>query len=374
MIILSLRGKIFTVAKDRLVKVIGTYFYGMLSSGVWQPNSDGVYVIDRPSEGFDRILDCLSTGQLDCKGLTDYEIDCVYENLDYFLIPSTRLWDYSKVSQIENARLSADIQLQDGRLCGIGIESNSVCIYNMDTSIVEKTVKGPAFIGVIQLEDGRICYSSSDSRIIVRSVESAECKLTINVYTCVFCVIQLLDGRLCSGSYDNTIKIWSKDSGICELTVNAGNCVRSIVQLRDGRICTGDNYGNIKIWSIITTGVCDMTLSGHTSTIWAMVVIDGLRVCSCSNDSTIKIWNANSGVCERTLEGHTDSVMDMVLLFDGRLCSVSYDRGVKIWNVETGVCDLSITIAYMSLLRVIQLHDGRLVVTDKERVMYIVGG
>jgi hypothetical protein len=57
MIVLSLRGKIFTVAKDSLIKVIGTYFYGMLSSGVWQPNSDGVYVIDRPSEGFDRILD-----------------------------------------------------------------------------------------------------------------------------------------------------------------------------------------------------------------------------------------------------------------------------------------------------------------------------
>jgi BTB/POZ domain len=70
-VILSLRGKIFTVTKDSLIKVIGTYFYGMLSSGVWQPNSDGVYVIDRPSEGFDRILDCLSTGKLDCKGLTD---------------------------------------------------------------------------------------------------------------------------------------------------------------------------------------------------------------------------------------------------------------------------------------------------------------
>jgi BTB/POZ domain len=82
MIKLELRGKIFTVAKERLIKVVGTYFYGMLSSGVWQPNSDGVYIIDRPSEGFDRILECLSTGKLDCKGLSDYEMDCVYENLD----------------------------------------------------------------------------------------------------------------------------------------------------------------------------------------------------------------------------------------------------------------------------------------------------
>jgi BTB/POZ domain len=83
MIVLSLRGKIFTVTKDSLIKVTGTYFYGMLSSGVWQPNCDGVYTIDRPSEGFDRILDCMETGRLECKGLTDYEIDCVYGNLDY---------------------------------------------------------------------------------------------------------------------------------------------------------------------------------------------------------------------------------------------------------------------------------------------------
>jgi BTB/POZ domain len=108
-VILSLRGKIFTVTKDSLIKVIGTYFYGMLSSGVWQPNSDGVYVIDRPSERFDRILDCLSTGKLDCEGLTDYEIDCVYDNLDYFLIPFTRLWDYSKVSKIEGLDLAVSV-------------------------------------------------------------------------------------------------------------------------------------------------------------------------------------------------------------------------------------------------------------------------
>jgi hypothetical protein len=87
-------------------------------SGVWQPNSDGVYVIDRPSEGFDRILECLSSGKRNCKGLTDYGIDCVLENLDYFLIPFIRVWDYSTVSQTDNLNLSIYLVLQDGRLCG----------------------------------------------------------------------------------------------------------------------------------------------------------------------------------------------------------------------------------------------------------------
>jgi WD40 repeat protein len=117
-----------------------------------------------------------------------------------------------------------------------------------------------------------------------------------------------------------------------------------------------------------------MTLRGHTDTVYAIVVIDELRVCSCSSDTTIKVWNVGSGVCVRSLEGHADGVYDMVLLQDGRLCSVSADSSVKIWNVETGVCDLSITIVTDgSLAEVIQLHDGKLVVSDTSRIVYIIG-
>jgi hypothetical protein len=37
MIQLELRGKIFIVDRNVLMNVSGTYFYGMLSSGAWQP-------------------------------------------------------------------------------------------------------------------------------------------------------------------------------------------------------------------------------------------------------------------------------------------------------------------------------------------------
>jgi WD40 repeat protein len=375
MIVLSLRGKIFTAAKDSLIKVIGTYFYGMLSSGVWQPNSDGVYVIDRPSEGFDRILECLSTGKLDCRGLTDYEIECVYANLDYFLIPFTREWDYSRVSQIETLDLIVYLQLQDGRLCGCRSEK-SISVYNMDTNIIEKSMHGHSdtIRGIIQLEDGRLCSCSSDMSIKLWDIESGLSNLTINGHTSwVSCVIQLLDGRLCSGSYDMKIKIWNKDSGACDLTIcNNGYPIR-IVQLRDGRICSGGYYGYIKIWNI-ATGVCELTLKGHTNAIWAIVVIDELRICSCSDDETIKVWNVSTGACERTLERHTDYLYDMVLLLDGRLCSASGDGSVKIWNVDTGVCALAVQTS-ISLSKVIRLDDGRLLVSDHSSCLaYIVGG
>jgi WD40 repeat protein len=378
-VILSLRGKIFTVAKDSLIKVIGTYFYGMLSSGVWQPNSDGVYVIDRPSEGFDRILDCLSAGKLECKGLTDYEIDCVYDNLDYFLIPFTRLWDYSKVSKVKAAHLVVHLVLHDGRLCGI-TNYCSICIYNMDTNTVETTLEGHTkYINrIIQLEDGRLCSCSDDKTIKLWNIDSGQCELTIVGHTSgVSCVIQLLDGRLCSGSGDRTIKLRNKDTGACELTIDTGIYPHCVAQLRDGRICSGDNYnGRIKLWNI-ATGVREMTLYGHTSTIYAIVVIDELRACSCSADAKIKVWNVSTGLCELTLYGHTHYVSDMVILFDGRLCSVSDDGTLKIWNIETGVCDLTTHVSNDRICKVVQLHDGRLVVSDANRstcAAYIIGG
>jgi WD40 repeat protein len=238
MIKLELRGKMFTVDRNILLNVKGTYFTGLLSSGVWQPNCDGVYVIDRPSEGFDRILDCLETGKLDCKGLTDYEIDCVYDNLDYFLIPVIRLWDYSKKINLEDIKLLIRLQLKDGRLCG-RTENGRICIYNMDTNITEMTLEEHTDIiyAIIQLEDGRICSSSNDGTFIkLWNIESGRCNLTINGHTDVVnCVIQLIDGRLCSGSYDRTIRVWNKDTGVCERTFNTGDYVCSIAQLRNGK-------------------------------------------------------------------------------------------------------------------------------------------
>jgi WD40 repeat protein len=341
---LSLRGKVFIVEKDILTNAKGTYFNGLLSSGVWQPNSDGVYVIDRPSEGFDRILDCLETGNLSCKGLTDYEIDCAYGNLDYFLIPFTRVWDYSIVQQFERKNLTFRIQLEDGRFCG-STSDHSICIYNMDTNIIERSMTGHTdhIYSIIRLDCGLLCSCSDDKTIKLWDIESGQCELTIDGHTqCVNCVIQLIDGRLCSGSGDSTIKIWNTDTGDCEVTIIAGDDIVCLVQLRDSRICSGD-YDFIYIWNV-STGVCELTLKRHADFIWAIVVIDELRICSRSNDNEIKVWNVITGVCEINFDGHTDAVIDMVLLLDGRLCSISFDGNAKIWNTYTGICDCSVRI------------------------------
>jgi WD40 repeat protein len=370
---LNLRGTVFNTSKDTLLKFHNTYFTTLLSSTLFKSDINGEFFIDRNSHCFDRILDYMSTGLLSTEGLNRYDEDCLYGNLQYFMIPHKSTWNYFKVSAIKTLRTRVCLQLRDGRLCG-KTDDYSICIYNMERNAVETTMNGHADpIGaIIQLEDGRLCSCSYDTTIKLWNIESGQSDQTIVGHTDrVTSVIQLVDGRLCSGSFDDTIKIWGKDSGVCELSINTYAFHNYLVQLRNGSVCSGNLYGRINIWNT-TTGVCEMTLTGHTSSISAIVVIDELTICSSSWDKTTRVWNVSTGVCESTSKGHTDCVIDMALLFDGRMCSVSDDGSAKIWNIETGVCDIVFHVC-IYLCDVVQLHDGRLVVTDINRNVYIIG-
>jgi hypothetical protein len=83
---LEIGGKIFTTSKSSLLRVEGTYFHAMLSSGKWQPDEDGVYFVDRNPKYFDRILDYLRTGELSLEGLDTVAIHKLEKDLEYYMI------------------------------------------------------------------------------------------------------------------------------------------------------------------------------------------------------------------------------------------------------------------------------------------------
>jgi WD40 repeat protein len=177
---------------------------------------------------------------LSTEGLNRYDKDCVYDNLDYFKIDYPLRWDYSIFARIENIKLIIYLQLQDGRLCG-STSDNSICIYNMDTNIIERSMEqlnDSKIQSIIQLKDGCICSCSDDNTVKLWNIESGLCTLSLEGHTkAVYCVIQLVDGRLCSGSTDGTMRVWNKNNGACELSLDTYFCPYPIVQLRDGRIC-----------------------------------------------------------------------------------------------------------------------------------------
>lgn len=108
MIKLNVGGKIFCIGKSQLLSVQGSYFHAMLGSGLWEPDSDGAYFIDRNSKNFDRVLDYLRTGKFSFLGLRLDQIRMLQETLDYLQIPLCGSVSYPPVTW-------------DPQMCGKGI-------------------------------------------------------------------------------------------------------------------------------------------------------------------------------------------------------------------------------------------------------------
>ncbi|KAH6955659.1 hypothetical protein BKA56DRAFT_638112 [Ilyonectria sp. MPI-CAGE-AT-0026] len=76
----------------------------------------------------------------------------------------------------------------------------------------------------------------------------------------------------------------------------------------------------------------------HTDSVNAVIFShDSHWLVSASDDSTVRVWDAETGCCLKTLEGHMDSVRSIAFSHDSRqLASASNDKTLRIWDTETG--------------------------------------
>ena len=83
------------------------------------------------------------------------------------------------------------------------------------------------------------------------------------------------------------------------------------------------------------------TLVSHASTVHALAVLPGGRICSASGDRSVRVWDervlgvrggAGANTCAATLQGHTGDVMVLAVLPDGRVASGGWDGTVRVWQ------------------------------------------
>ena len=152
-------------------------------------------------------------------------------------------------------------------------------------------------------------------------------------------MISLDDGRLSVGNSDGDVRMIDIDGSIDGNHLESVHC---FALLSGGRLCSGSDDSTIKIRNT-STGQCERTLVGHARSVLSICVLSGNRICSGSYDNTIKVRNVQSGECEITLVGHSNAIKSLVKLADGRICSGSKDLSIKIWNLETGNCEVTLT-------------------------------
>ena len=93
--------------------------------------------------------------------------------------------------------------------------------------------------------------------------------------------------------------------------------------------CSDDS--TIKIWDYLTSEVL-FELRGHTNLILSLEILPSGFLASGSLDKTVKIWDLLKKCLFKTLLGHTDGVFSVKEVQDWRLVSCALDNTIKVWN------------------------------------------
>jgi len=122
--------------------------------------------------------------------------------------------------------------------------------------------------------------------------------------------------------------------------------------------CSEDS--TIKIWDW-ETGEFEQTIKGHTKAVHDVdFSFDGKLLISCSSDLTLKLWDSTSGYSIfKTLHGH-DHTISSVRFVPPRgdlAVSCSRDRAIKVWDVSSGYCVRTIANAHNDWIKSVSSSD-----------------
>jgi WD40 repeat protein len=382
---LNMRGILFIIDS----KFLDIFFHTLIYS---DPDPiRGHYFIDRPYEGFDRIVNAMRGEELSYDGLNDYEAQCINANVNYFRLPYKRVFKVSEVATNligDNSILytSCLYVLQDGRVC-IGFNHGLIKIFNSSIFECEMELLGHdnTIYDIIQLTDGRICSASKDKFIKLWNRSSGVCEATLFGYgDQVTVVVQYSPTQLCSCSDDGTIRLWDISTGIClkEHVFDYSPAIALVLQ-PNGYVACLSYIGFLRICDVNRGVVANIYVGNRRDDKYCsyrMIQLPSGDLCIGSNiqsrSAEVSVWDYKTYQKIKTIHSVTfrsyfNEFFCLILLQDGRLAvgtctSVEKDEDFEnestlfIYNLETFECEQELNLSRGQGFNAVQLNDGRL--------------
>ncbi|RWR73880.1 WD40 repeat [Cinnamomum micranthum f. kanehirae] len=143
--------------------------------------------------------------------------------------------------------------------------------------------------------------------------------------------------RLITGSQSGEFTLWNGQSFNFEMILQAHDqAIRSMVwSHNENWMVSGDDGGSIKYWQNSMNNV-KANKSAHKESVRDLSRTD-LKFCSCSDDTTVKVWDFARCQEERSLSGHGWDVKSVDWHpTKSLLVSGGKDNLVKLWDARTG--------------------------------------
>ncbi|KAJ3302630.1 snoRNA-binding rRNA-processing protein [Kappamyces sp. JEL0829] len=159
------------------------------------------------------------------------------------------------------------------------------------------------------------------------------------------------------------IQIYSPQTGTVLKTISRFSDTVLSCWAADKLLVAGDAQGLIQVFDLSSRAIL-RTLSGHKAPVRCVVLLEGKRILSASDDHSLKIWDLPTQSVQAELLGHTDYVRTAcVSPINGNLVlSGSYDHSVKLWDASSLECTLTMNHG-SPVEKVLFLSGGGLVVS-----------
>jgi WD40 repeat protein/transcriptional regulator with XRE-family HTH domain len=216
---------------------------------------------------------------------------------------------------------------------------------------------GPLLAIAFSPDSARLATGGADKNVTVWDAATGQPQFTLSGHTKqVNAVAFSPDGtRLAASSLDKTAVVWDLATRqpvftLSEIDVPNPGPILAIAFSPDGtRLATAGVAGTARVWSLpqgpgsagdaspgIPTAKLLFMLVGHTAAVEAIAFSpDGKRLATASDDSTTKIWDAQTGQELMTLTGHTGGVFGVAFSPDGtRLATAGGDGVVRFYALR----------------------------------------
>jgi WD40 repeat protein len=158
-----------------------------------------------------------------------------------------------------------------------------------------------------------------------------------------WCAFSPMDHYLYSCSFDGTLRKWGTSTGHCLRVGKSHQDSILDADLNTDGTCTWKSSLFQQLSTPIYMCLCFLTLFLYFSGPFLIFFLlfgvlfgyTGTRLCTCSMDSSIKIWNAASMSCTHTYRGHASGSWIKSVCFsrnDKRIISVGLDKRIVVWS------------------------------------------